>query len=155
MTDTARYADVVLPATTQLEHLDTVFSWGHHYVTYNEPAIAARGEAKPNTEIFRLLAERMGLDDPCFRETDEEMLAGLFADAPAGVTLAELRERGWVKIDLGQAPPRTPRAASAPPTASSRCGPTGSPTRGVDALPFFDPPAEVADAELARATRSR
>ena len=49
MTDTARHADVVLPATTQLEHLDAVFSWGHHYVTYNEPAIAPCGQAKPNT----------------------------------------------------------------------------------------------------------
>src|SRR3954451_18297306 len=104
VTDTARYADVVLPATTQLEHLDAVFSWGHHYVTYNAPAIAPRGQAKPNTEIFRLLAARLGLDDPCFRETDEEMLAALFADEPAGVTLAALRERGWVKIDLGQGP---------------------------------------------------
>ena len=46
------------------------------------------GEALPNTEIFRLLAERMGLREPCFRESDEQMLAGLFADAPAGVTLA-------------------------------------------------------------------
>jgi anaerobic selenocysteine-containing dehydrogenase len=104
MTDTARHADVVLPATTQLEHLDAVFSWGHHYVTYNEPAIAPCGQAKPNTETFRLLAERMRLDDRCFRETDEEMLASLFADTPGGVTLAELRERGWVKVDFGQGP---------------------------------------------------
>ena len=66
MTDTAAHADVVLPATTQLEHLDVVFSWGHHYLTWNEPAIEPRGEAKPNTEAFRLLAARLGLDDPCF-----------------------------------------------------------------------------------------
>src|SRR3954464_4317961 len=72
MTDTATHADVVLPATTQLEHLDVVFSWGHHYLTWNEPAIAPLGEAKPNTEIFRLLAARLGLDDPCFQDSDEE-----------------------------------------------------------------------------------
>ena len=60
MTDTAAHADVVLPATTQLEHLDGVFSWGHHYYTLNEPAIAPRGESKPTTEAFRLLAARFG-----------------------------------------------------------------------------------------------
>ena len=69
MTDTAAHADVVLPATTQLEHLDLVFSWGHHWFTLNEPAIEPVGEAKPNTEAFRLIAGRMGLDDPCFSET--------------------------------------------------------------------------------------
>ena len=67
MTDTAAHADVVLPATTQLEHLDVIFSWGHHYITLSRPAIEPLGEAKPNTEIFRLLAARLGLDDPCFR----------------------------------------------------------------------------------------
>ena len=67
MTDTAAYADVVLPTTTQLEHLDVVFSWGHHYMTWNEPAIEPLGEAKPNTEIFRVLATRLGLDDPAFQ----------------------------------------------------------------------------------------
>ncbi len=104
-TDTVRYADVVLPATSQLEHLDLHWSWGHHYVTINEPAIAPRGEAKPNTEIFRLLAGRMGLDDPGFAVTDEEMLASLFAGSDqAGIDLAEVRRRGWVKIDLGQGP---------------------------------------------------
>jgi anaerobic selenocysteine-containing dehydrogenase len=56
MTDTAAHADVVLPSTTQLEHLDVVFSWGHHYLTWNEPAIAPRGEAVPNTEAFRRIA---------------------------------------------------------------------------------------------------
>ncbi len=96
LTDTARHADVVLPATTQLEHLDAVFSWGHHYVTYNAPAIAPRGNAQPNTEIFRRLARHLGLDDPCFAETDEEMLATLFDGAPGGVKLDALRERGWV-----------------------------------------------------------
>ena len=83
MTDTALHADVVLPATTQLEHLDLVFSWGHHYITLNEPAIEPEGEAKPNTEAFRLIAARMGLDDPCFSETDEELL-GRWSGGRAG-----------------------------------------------------------------------
>ena len=68
MTDTAAHADVILPATTQLEHLDAVFSWGHHYFTLNEPAIEPLGEAKPTTEAFRLLAARLGLDDPAFAD---------------------------------------------------------------------------------------
>ena len=93
MTDTARHADVVLPATTQIEHLDAVWSWGHHYVNYNAPAIAPRGQAKANTEIFRLLAARMGLDDPCFGASDELMLEEYFAGGPGGVELPELARR--------------------------------------------------------------
>jgi anaerobic selenocysteine-containing dehydrogenase len=102
MTDTAAHADVVLPATTQLEHLDVIFSWGHHYVTLSKPAIAPRGEAKPNTEIFRLLAARLGLDDPCFRDTDEQLVEQVLATAPDHVALDGLDERGWAKVDLGQ-----------------------------------------------------
>ena len=97
MTDTALHADVVLPATTALEHLDLVFSWGHHYFTLSEPAIEPVGEAKPNTEAFRLIAARMGLDDPCFSETDEELLEALVGQGAAGrdagsAALAGLRE---------------------------------------------------------------
>ena len=84
LTDTARYADVVLPATTQLEHLDAVFSWGHHYVTLNEPAIAPLGRGEAEHRDLPAAGARLGLDDPCFRESDEEMLAALFEDAPAG-----------------------------------------------------------------------
>ena len=138
MTDTAAHADVVLPATTQLEHLDAVFSWGHHYFTLNEPAIEPLGESKPNAEIFRLLAARMGLDDPCFQETDEQMLASLFEGEPAGVTLDRVRERGWVKIDLGQG--HTPHADGGFGTASGK----------LELQAEYDPPAEVADEELAK-----
>jgi anaerobic selenocysteine-containing dehydrogenase len=148
MTDTARYADVVLPATTQLEHLDALFSWGHHYLTWNEPAIAPRGEAKPNSEIFRLLAARLGLEDPCFTETDEQMLAALLASAPGGVTLEDLRSRGWAKIDLGQG--LTPHADGRFATADGRLALRSDQLaeRDVDPLPHYAPPAEVADAEL-------
>ena len=72
-TDTADYADILLPATTQLEHLDVHRSYGHTYVMLNTPAIQPLGESKPNTEIFRLLAERMGFDEPCFKDSDEDM----------------------------------------------------------------------------------
>jgi anaerobic selenocysteine-containing dehydrogenase len=130
MTDTAAHADVVLPATTQLEHLDVVFSWGHHYVTWNEPAIEPLGEAKPNTEIFRLLAARLGLDDPLFRESDEELADRLLEDFEED----GLRERGWTKVDLGQGP--LPHAEG------------GFGTEGGRAALHADyvPPAEAADA---------
>src|ERR671918_217890 len=133
MTDTAAHADVVLPATTQLEHLDLVFSWGHHYLTWNEPAIEPLGEAKPNTEAFRLIAARLGLDDPCFRETDDELLDA----ALAGFDEGELRTRGWHKIDLGQGP--VPHAD----------GGFGTETGRVTLHADYVPPAEVADSALA------
>ncbi len=133
MTDTAQHADVILPATTQLEHLDVLFSWGHHYVTWNEPAIEPVGEAQPNTEIFRRLAERLGLDDPCFRDSDAELVDALLE----GFDENGLRERGWTKVDLGQG--HTPHADGGFGTESGR------------ALLHarYDPPAEVADAGLA------
>jgi anaerobic selenocysteine-containing dehydrogenase len=134
MTDTASLADVVLPCTTQLEQLDVVFSWGHHYVTWNEPAIAPLGEARPNTAIFRALAERLGLDDPCFSESDEEMVDSLLA---AGPPLDGLRERGWAKIDLGQGP--VPHAE----------GGFGTETGRATLHARYQPPAEVADDALA------
>lgn len=74
MTDTAEYADIVLPATTQLEQDDIMFSWGHLYVTYNDRAIDPLGEAVSNTEMFRRLAARLGFDDPLFLRTDEQMI---------------------------------------------------------------------------------
>jgi anaerobic selenocysteine-containing dehydrogenase len=149
MTDTAAHADVILPATTQLEHLDGVFSWGHHYYTLNEPAIEPLGEAKPTTEAFRLLAARMGLEDPAFAETDEELLQRLLEDGRGGITLDSLRERGWQKIDLGLGP--TPHAEGNFMTPSGRLGLRADwlADAGVDTLPYYDPPAEVADDDLA------
>ena len=133
MTDTAQHADVILPATTQLEHLDVVFSWGHHYVTWNEPAIEPLEEAKPVTETFRLLAERLGFDDPCFRDSDAELVEQLLA----GFEENGLRERGWTKVDLGQGP--IPHASGGFGTASGRAAMHAR----------YEPPAEVADAVLA------
>jgi anaerobic selenocysteine-containing dehydrogenase len=103
LTDTARYADVVLPATTQVEHVDLVPSWGHTYITYNEPAIAPVGEALPNTEIFRRLARAMGFDDPAFEDTDEELARAAVAGAGwplEGIDFERLREVGWAQAGL-------------------------------------------------------
>jgi len=96
MTDTARYADVVLPSTTQLEHFDILGAWGHHYITINQRAVAPLGEAKSHGEIMRLLARRLGLDHPAMRESDEEIAASAL---PPGLDLATLKEAGWVKMD--------------------------------------------------------
>jgi anaerobic selenocysteine-containing dehydrogenase len=76
-TDTADYADYVLPATTQLEHTDVHKTYGHLYMMANNPAIDALGEALPNSEIFRRLAAKMGFDDACFRESDDEIATAL------------------------------------------------------------------------------
>lgn len=99
-TDTVDFADIVLPATTQLEHLDVHTSYGHTDVLINEPAISPLGEAKPNTQIFRELAARMGFDEPCFADDDEALLR----QALKGVDLAALRERGWASLPLPGAP---------------------------------------------------
>lgn len=99
LTDTARFADIVLPSTTQLEHFDVQGAWGHHYISVNLPAIAPLGESKSHGEIMRLLAPKLGLDDPAFRESDEQIAA---AALPPAVMLDDLKTRGFVK----SAPPR-------------------------------------------------
>lgn len=100
-TETAMLADVVLPATTQLEHLDVLWSWGHQYLTLNRPAIATRGQSRPNTEIFRMLAAAMAdiepaLGDDALHDDDETLLATYLAAYPEA-TRDELLEQGWVK----------------------------------------------------------
>jgi len=77
MTDTARYADIVLPVTTQLEHLDLMTAWGHLYLALNRPAMAPIGAARPNTKIFRRLAAAMGFNDPGFDDSDEDLIRQL------------------------------------------------------------------------------
>ncbi|MCH8855505.1 MAG: molybdopterin-dependent oxidoreductase, partial [Proteobacteria bacterium] len=101
MTDTADLADYVLPATTQLEHLDVHTSYGHTDVLFNHPAIAPLGEAKPNTQIFRELAAAMGLTDPAFHDSDEQLAAQAFT---ADIDLGLLRSQGWQSLPIPEAP---------------------------------------------------
>jgi len=145
-TDTADYADIVLPATTQLEHYDVHKSYGHLYMLANNRAIAPVGEALPNSEIFRRLAARLGFDEPCFRDSDEDIcrtaLAGR-ADWEA------LKRDGWQRLAL---PLRfAPFAQGGFPTPSGKVEFYSEwlEKQGVDPLPFYNPPAEVADARLA------
>ncbi|HEY6512844.1 MAG TPA: molybdopterin-dependent oxidoreductase, partial [Burkholderiaceae bacterium] len=100
MTDTADHADIVLPATTQPEHLDVHVSYGHTYAMFNEPAIAPLGEAKPNSQFFRELAQHLGFSEPCFGDDDE----ALARTALPGVDFEVLRRDGWVKVPLPEAP---------------------------------------------------
>jgi anaerobic selenocysteine-containing dehydrogenase len=104
MTDTADHADYVLPATTQLEHLDVHGTYGHTDVMFNEPAVAPLGQAKPNTQIFRELAQCMGFDDPCFADDDEALARQAFDWSRIGTSFEALRERGWASLPLAAAP---------------------------------------------------
>ena len=102
MTDTADHADIVLPATTQLEHRDVHASYGHTYAMHNEAAIAPLGEAKPNTQVFRELAARLGFTEPCFADSDEQLARMAFK--PEFVDADEMARSGWVKLPLPDAP---------------------------------------------------
>jgi len=114
-TDTADYADYLLPATTQLEHWDVHFSYGHTDVMLNAPALAPRGHARSNTWVFRELAKRMGFDEPCFSDDDEALVASAFgADS---IDHEELHAKGFTSLKL----PEAPFAAGNFPTPSGKC----------------------------------
>ena len=124
MTDTARYADIVLPATTQLEQEDIMFSWGHLYLTYNNAAIAPLGEAIPNTELFRRLAKALGMDDPFFQRSDAQMIAeSMDWSSPVmqGITLDELKARGYMRLAMPAAADWAPHREGNFPTPSGKC----------------------------------
>ena len=136
-TDTADYADVLLPATTQLEHLDIHRSYGHTYAMLNMPAIRPLGESKPNTEIFRLLAKRMGFDEPCFDDSDEDLIRQALTGVK-GISLDELKDKGWVSLRIGDAP----FAEGNFPTPSGKCEFYSERLKDLDPLPTYVPPRE-------------
>ncbi len=116
LTDTATWADIVLPATTQLEHTDLHKAYGNYYLQINRPAIAPLGQSKPNTEVFRLLAARMGFDEPAFRDSDDDLIdQALEGEHPwmAGITRERLERERWVKLNL----PLHPREGAFAPFA--------------------------------------
>jgi anaerobic selenocysteine-containing dehydrogenase len=154
-TDTADFADIVLPATTTLEHYDLHKAYGHLYLTLSRPALAPLGESKPNTELFRLLAERMGLDHPSLRESDEEMARqALDWSHPRleGISFERLERETSVRLNVGE--PFAPFAEGGFPTPSGKCEIYSErlAAQGRDPLPGYVPPREsVRDApELAR-----
>ncbi|MFC0254081.1 molybdopterin-containing oxidoreductase family protein [Massilia consociata] len=152
-TDSADYADILLPATTQLEHVDAHLAYGHLYMMANNAAIAPVGEAKPNTEIFRLLAARMGFDDPCFSETDDDLAAQAFDkrhERAVHFDWESLKRKGWQKLAM----PAAPFAEGGFPTPSGKCEFYSSSMArdGLDPVPAYIPPYESAasNPELAR-----
>ena len=154
-TDTVDFADIVLPATTTLEHYDIHKSYGHLYVSLSRPAIPPYGESRPNTEVFRRLAARLGLDHPCLRESDEEMARRAFHwDHPhmAGITFERLEREGSVRLSLPD--PYVPFADGGFPTPSGQCELLSErlAAAGLDPLAGYIPPRESAATapELAR-----
>jgi anaerobic selenocysteine-containing dehydrogenase len=102
VTETALYADYVLPATSQIEHLDLTPAWGHLYLTLNRPAIAPRGEAVSNTELFRRLARALGRTESWLFESDEAMLRAALASGHSwleSITYERLWEEGSVRLN--------------------------------------------------------
>ena len=141
LTDTADHADYVLPATTQLEHWDVHLSYGHTYALLNQPAIAPMGQSKPNTQIFRELAARMGFDEPCFADSDEQLVRQAYPTLDHEAMAAQ----GWVKLDL----PETPFAQGGFLTPNGRAQVTPP---GLD-LPDHLPPYESHASNPALAAR--
>ncbi len=138
-TDTADYADYVLPATTQLEHWDIHGTYGHTDVVLNQPAIAPIGQALPNTEIFRRLAARMGYTEPCFVEDDESLCRAAFGDA---IDFDRLLTQGFAPLPV----PDAPFAEGGFQTPSGRCEFFSErlARQGLDGLPDHVPNHEVA-----------
>ncbi|HVK93747.1 MAG TPA: molybdopterin oxidoreductase family protein [Noviherbaspirillum sp.] len=142
-TDTADYADILLPATTQLEHVDVHAAYGHMYMMANNAAIAPLGEAKPNTDIFRLLAARMGFDDSCFQESDDDIAAQAFDrrhEHAIHFDWDSLKQKGWQKLHV----PDAPFAQGGFPTPSGKCEfyCARMAAAGLDPLPDYIPPYE-------------
>ena len=153
-TDTADYADILLPATTQLEHRDVHKAYGHLNVVDNQPAIAPLGEARPNSEVFRLLAGRMGFTEPALFESDDEIAAAAFRQRDPralGLTPAALAERGWARLELPR--PYAPFARGEFPTPSGKCEFFSQrlAEQGHEPLPCYVPPHEspLSNPELA------
>jgi len=124
ISDTASYADILLPASMGAEMEDMILSWGHLYLTYNAKCVESPGEAIPNNEIFRRLAQRMGYQEENFRWSDAECLEQYVDwNAPAceGIDLAYLREHGFARLNVGTKDNRAPHKEGNFPTASGKC----------------------------------
>lgn len=137
-TDTADYADYILPATTQLEHWDIHLSYGHTDVLLNRPAIAPQGQARSNAQIFRDLAARMGFTEPCFADSDETLCRQAFGDA---VDYALLESQGFATLAL----PDAPFAEGNFPSPSGKCEFYSArlAAQGLDGLPDHLPNYEL------------
>ncbi|BCH67464.1 hypothetical protein RvVAT039_pl02970 (plasmid) [Agrobacterium vitis] len=151
LTDTADYADIVLPATMQTEHADLHDGYGHLCIAWNEPAVVPPGECRSTTDMFRLLSKKMNLTEPCLLDSDLQLAEQLLdSDHPSlnGISLEELRQRGWARLNY---PERFVPFADGFPTVSGKLEFYSEQAKkdGHDPLPGFTPPAEVLNHELA------
>jgi anaerobic selenocysteine-containing dehydrogenase len=167
LTDTARYADIVLPATTVVENTEVIVPWGTMYAVYNHAAIAPLGEAVATSEVFRRLARAMGFTDPFFSRTDEQIVKDSFDwTAPnfTGVTIERMQAEGFVRLNLPSKDQYAPHRQGAFPTPSGKLEfKATTATRGnfvspifrsgskefqdgsaIDPLPTYTPPVETA-----------
>jgi anaerobic selenocysteine-containing dehydrogenase len=151
-----------------------MFSWGHHYLALNQPAIAPLGEAIPNSELFRRLACRMGFEDDCFKRSDEQTVVEVMdwnASAMQGADLAQLKRDGFVRLNLPSPDTYAPHTEGNFPTPSGKCELVASMAAGgnfvlplfrqgsnefqpgepIDPLPNYIPPRESPSTNPARA----
>lgn len=151
-TDTADYADILLPATSHMEQLDIHKSYGHLHIQVNQPAIAPLGEALPNTELFRRLARQMGFSDACFADDDEALCRQAFDWSDprlAGLSWEKLKADGHARLNLPRG--AAPFAAGGFPTPSGKCEfySQAMLSQGLDPLPDFIAPREWRQSTLA------
>ena len=124
LTDTARYADIILPAALQGEQYDLAVTWGHLYVMLNQPAISPPGECVANIDMFRRLAKTMGFNDDYWSMSDDELLMKMYdwnAPAMKGITLDKLKDVGWMRLNVGAPGERAPHAEGNFKTPSGKC----------------------------------
>ncbi len=142
-TDTVDYADIVLPATSQLEHMDVHSSYGHHDVMYNAPAIAPRGQCRSNNDVFRELARRLEFESELFPD-DETLIRQVLDGGPTleGITLERLKQQGPIRLNIPDV--FVPFADGAFPTPSGKCELYSQQMKdaGLDPLPVYTPPLE-------------
>lgn len=153
-TDTADYADILLPATTQLEHVDVHSAYGHYYMMANNAAIAPLGEAKSNTEIFRLFAAGMGFDEACFKESDQTIASQAFDRSnarAADFNWETLKQTGWQKLALPAAP--FARGGFATPSGKCEFFSARMQADGLEPLPAYTAPYESAASNPALAAK--
>jgi len=124
-TDTADYADILLPATTFLEHSDLYFAYGHYYLQLARPAVKPPGEARSNVDVFRSLAARMGFEDACFLESEDDMIRTLLGSGHPfleGITLDRLDREHFVRLNISTpGTPFLPFAEGGFGTPSGKC----------------------------------
>jgi anaerobic selenocysteine-containing dehydrogenase len=147
LTDTCDYADIVLPATTQLEHYDVHTAYGHLNVMANTPAIEPLGESLPNSEVFRRLAARMGFTEECFRDSDEDICRqALESTKPSmqGIEWESLKKKGWQRLNVPERFAPFARGGFATPSGKCEFYSETAKAMGMDPLPSFVPPRESA-----------